>query len=139
MPEYAYVYILSNSFRKLYIGITTQPRATHQAAQAESPPAKPHREVQHRRASLFERFTSIPAAIKREKILKGWLRIRKLDLIIKTNPLWTDLSSDWGPAHHPNGSTHQPFAEIASRANPQHLASHTHRLKEHPTCRKPSA
>ncbi len=38
----------------------------------------------------------ISAAIVREKQLKGWLRIRKLQLIICTNPTWRDLSEDWG-------------------------------------------
>jgi hypothetical protein len=38
----------------------------------------------------------ITGAIAREKQLKGWLRIRKLDLIISTNPTWLDLSADWG-------------------------------------------
>jgi putative endonuclease len=36
----------------------------------------------------FERFSSILAAIRREKVLKGWLRVRKLELIIATNPEW---------------------------------------------------
>ena len=44
----------------------------------------------------FERFTTATAAIQREKQLKGWLRTRKLELIISTNPLWQDLSADWG-------------------------------------------
>ena len=35
------------------------------------------------------------AYVYREKQLKGWLRIRKLDLIISTNPDWLDLSNDW--------------------------------------------
>jgi putative endonuclease len=43
----------------------------------------------------IERFTTVTAAIAREKQLKGWLRIRKLELIISTNPRWLDLSSDW--------------------------------------------
>ena len=96
MTDYAYVYILSNSFRRLYIGVTADLEA---------------RVVQHKRKTnpnchtarygidelvYFERFTSIAAAIKREKVLKGWLRIRKLELIITTNPLWKDLSADWG-------------------------------------------
>jgi putative endonuclease len=43
-----------------------------------------------------ERFTTVTAAIQREKQLKGWLRTRKLELIISTNPQWQDLSADWG-------------------------------------------
>jgi putative endonuclease len=49
----------------------------------------------------FERFTT-SAAISREKQLKGWLRIRKLELIVSTNPTWLDLSADWGKPIKPN-------------------------------------
>ena len=44
----------------------------------------------------FETFTRVTAAIAREKQIKGWLRVRKLELIISTNPGWKDLSADWG-------------------------------------------
>jgi putative endonuclease len=44
----------------------------------------------------FERFVSIAEAIRREKQLKGWLRIRKVQLIVGANPTWRDLSSEWG-------------------------------------------
>jgi putative endonuclease len=44
----------------------------------------------------FERFATIPAASAREKELKGWLRYRKIALIVSTNPDWRDLSTDWG-------------------------------------------
>ena len=96
MTEYAYVYILSNSFRKLYIGITTNLEERVSQHKQKAHPQSHTAKYCIDDLVYFERFTSIPAAIKREKVLKGWLRIRKLDLIIKTNPLWKDLSSDWG-------------------------------------------
>ncbi len=96
MTDYAYVYILSNGFRKLYIGVTTNLRER----------IGEHKEKQHshshtaryniNRLVYFERFATITAAIGREKQLKGWLRIRKLELIIATNLAWRDLSLDWG-------------------------------------------
>ncbi len=96
METTAYVYIMASSFKKLYIGVTTRIEI---------------RVAQHKRGSdlgshtaryvidklvYFERFTSITAAIAREKQLKGWLRVRKLELIVSTNPDWKDLSADWG-------------------------------------------
>ncbi len=96
MPEYAYVYILANGFKKLYIGVTTnimQRIADHKNKKdSDSHTARYNINM----LVYYERFTSIPAAIKREKQLKGWLRRRKLELIISTNPLWQDLSADWG-------------------------------------------
>ena len=34
-------------------------------------------------------------AIQREKQLKGWIRAKKITLIEKTNPTWSDLSKEW--------------------------------------------
>jgi putative endonuclease len=95
MKECAYVYILSNSFRKLYIGITTNLETRIWQHKQKLHPTSHTAKYTIDQLVYFERFTSIPAAIKREKVLKGWLRIRKLELIITTNPLWKDLSADW--------------------------------------------
>jgi putative endonuclease len=101
MTEYAYVYILSNSFRKLYIGVTGDlPARVSQHKRRTNPNCHTTR-YGIDELVYFERFTSIAAAIKREKVLKGWLRVRKLELIISTNPLWQDLSADWGNAIKP--------------------------------------
>jgi putative endonuclease len=34
-------------------------------------------------------------AIAREKQLKGWIRAKKIALIEKANPAWSDLSEGW--------------------------------------------
>jgi len=34
-------------------------------------------------------------AIAREKEIKGWLRIKKIALIVSKNPAWRDLSEAW--------------------------------------------
>jgi putative endonuclease len=94
--QHAYIYILASSFKKLYIGVTTDlmqritDHKTHQNPQSHTAKYNINKLVH------FERFTTITAAIQREKQLKSWLRTRKLDLIISTNPLWQDLSTDWG-------------------------------------------
>jgi putative endonuclease len=96
MGENAYVYILANGFKKLYIGITAQleirVRQHKQKRDLNCHTAK----YNINRLVYFERFTTVTAAIAREKQLKGWLRIRKLELIVSTNPKWLDLSADWG-------------------------------------------
>jgi putative endonuclease len=95
MPEHAYVYILASGFKKLYIGITTNLiQRISQHKRNKYPDSHTARYNIHDLV-YYETFTSIPAAIKREKELKGWLRIRKLELIVSTNPLWKDLSADW--------------------------------------------
>lgn len=39
----------------------------------------------------YESFNKIEDAIRREKQLKNWKRVWKIDLIEKTNPEWEDL------------------------------------------------
>ncbi len=43
----------------------------------------------------FETYQYIYDAIKREKNLKKWKRQWKINLIVKENPNWQDLSMDW--------------------------------------------
>jgi predicted GIY-YIG superfamily endonuclease len=52
------------------------------------------------RLAYFERFEDIHNAIEREKRIKGWLRIKKISLIVSVNPAWRDLSQEWYE-HHP--------------------------------------
>jgi putative endonuclease len=101
MPEYAYVYILANGFKKLYIGVTTRLENRVLEHKQHKDPRGHTAKYNINHLVYFERFTSIGAAINREKQLKGWLRIRKLELIISTNPAWVDLSADWGKAIEP--------------------------------------
>ena len=42
----------------------------------------------------FETTNDVTAAIEREKQIKGWLRLKKNDLIESVNPEWRDLSDD---------------------------------------------
>ncbi len=93
MSEF-HVYIMSNSARNLYIGMTNNlERRVWQ-----------HKEKQMegftRRYNLTmlvysEQYSNPGDAIAREKELKGWLRQRKIELIEMQNPQWLDLSADW--------------------------------------------
>jgi putative endonuclease len=45
-----------------------------------------------------ESTSDVRAAIAREKQIKGWLRSKKIELIESINPMWEDLSGQWGDA-----------------------------------------
>jgi putative endonuclease len=47
------------------------------------------------RLLYYECFRDVNAAIAHEKRIKGWVRQKKLDLIVSVNPDWNDLSDDW--------------------------------------------
>ncbi len=89
-----YVYIMAGNFRTLYTGVTNNLE---------------RRVLQHKRKLVpgftskyninrlvhFETFGDIRAAIAREKQIKGWLRAKKVALIVSHNPTWSDLSQGW--------------------------------------------
>jgi predicted GIY-YIG superfamily endonuclease len=68
----------------------------------------------------FERFEDVHNAIEREKEIKGWLRIKKIALIVSVNPAWRDLRVEWYEQH-----AFQPDTGIALAAatNPSRLSS----------------
>ncbi|NYF50968.1 GIY-YIG nuclease family protein [Tunturiibacter gelidoferens] len=96
MVEQAYVYILSSTFQKLYIGVTTKIQlrtSQHQAGRYEGSFTSKYK---IEKLVYFERYTEISTAIAREKQLKRWSRIKKIRLIVAQNPTWKDLSEEWG-------------------------------------------
>ena len=75
-----YVYILSNASRTLYVGVTND---------LEIPGFT--RRYNLTRLVYYETYPTPSAAIEREKVIKGWLRVRKIELIESVNPEWKDL------------------------------------------------
>ena len=96
MPSYAYVYILASTFKHLYIGVTTN--LQFRVWQHKNPKDNSSFTARYNinRLVYFEGYGLVTRAIRREKELKGWLRIRKIELIVGKNPTWIDLSEEWG-------------------------------------------
>ncbi len=89
-----YVYILTNSSRTLYVGVTNNL----------------FKRVYEHKNKFVQGFTSkynigwlvyyeqtgnLASAVAREKQLKGWRRSKKVELIEAFNPALKDLSMDW--------------------------------------------
>lgn len=88
------VYIMANSRRTLYIGVTNNlPRRVyeHKLQEVEGFASR------YRLTKLvyYENVESMRDAITREKQLKCWTRARKIALIESMNPYWRDLARDW--------------------------------------------
>jgi putative endonuclease len=115
MEREAYVYIMASSFKKLYVGVTTGLAVRVRQHKDHLDPECHTARYNINKLVYFETFTTVTAAIAREKQLKGWLRIRKLELIISTNPTWLDLSADWGEAIEPYTFTESADAQDAAR------------------------
>jgi putative endonuclease len=96
-----FVYIMSNRSKTLYTGITNslvRRVAQHKRGEASKFTAK----YKLDRLVYYERHEDVHRAIGREKEIKGWLRIKKIALIVSVNPVWRDLSDgwyDWHPWH----------------------------------------
>jgi len=94
-PRLFYVYIMTNRSKTLYVGVTNNLERRvweHKNGVCEGFTSK----YKLDRLAYFERFDDIRGAIDREKQIKGWLRIKKMQLIVSMNPDWCDLSKDWG-------------------------------------------
>ena len=104
MGEYAhvyYVYILSSDSKRLYIGVTSKLEKRVRQHKEEFFPDCFTARYNVKRLVYYERFGHIEAAIAREKQLKRWSRIKKVQLIVRTNPDWRDLSEEWGKPTEP--------------------------------------
>jgi putative endonuclease len=89
-----YVYIMTNKTRTLYTGVTGNLERRVLQHKRKMLPGFTH--AYHiDRLVYFETFSDVRDAIRREKQIKGWLRARKVALIIAANPAWRDLSEDW--------------------------------------------
>jgi putative endonuclease len=78
MPDQAYVYILSSSFKRLYTGVTT--RLMHRVLEHKSGRNPDSFTSRYRIDKLvyYECHGSILEAIAREAEVKGWLDRRRL-------------------------------------------------------------
>jgi putative endonuclease len=95
MREVAYVYILASGFKHLYIGVTSElEQRVSDHKKGKFPGSFTERYNIHHLV-YYERFGDIGTAIAREKQLKRWSRIKKIRLIVATNPDWKDLSEEW--------------------------------------------
>lgn len=93
-----FVYIMSNRSKTLYKGVTNnliRRVREHKEGRASAFTTR----YKLDRLVYFERFEDIRNAIEREKEIKGWLRIKKIALIVSMNPTWADLSKEWFEHH----------------------------------------
>jgi len=96
-----YVYILANTFHHLYTGVTNHLESRIHDHKHPTNSRSFTARYNINRLVYYERFQYIDNAIAREKQIKGWLRIKKIALIVEHNPTWRDLSEDWGKPTEP--------------------------------------
>jgi putative endonuclease len=97
-PRFYFVYIMTNRFKTLYTGVSGHlERRVFEHKQGIKGEFAARYKID--RLVYFERFGDVHAAIAREKQIKGLLRMKKIALIVSTNPEWKDLSEGWYVRH----------------------------------------
>jgi putative endonuclease len=85
---------MTNNSRTLYTGVTNN--LTRRVLQHKRKLLSGFtREYNLNRLGHYETFGDVRAAIQRQKHIKGWLRAKKVALIVSVNPAWSDLSESW--------------------------------------------
>ena len=96
--HFYYVYIMTNRSQTLYTGVTSKiEKRVYEHKHGLTAGFTSKYKVD--RLVYFERFSQIRSAIAREKQIKGLSRLKKMALIVSTNPEWKDLSEGWYDRH----------------------------------------
>jgi putative endonuclease len=93
-----FVYNVTNRSKTLYTGVTNNLMRRvreHKTGAGSGFTTK----YKLDRIVYFERFEDVHNVIEREKRIKGWLRIKKIALVVSMNPSWKDLSEEWYERH----------------------------------------
>ena len=95
MEKSYYVYLITNQNNKvLYTGITSN--LERRIFEHKNKLVKGFTEKYNvNKLVYFEQTSDVYSALNREKEIKGWLRIKKNELVESKNAAWNDLSDDW--------------------------------------------
>lgn len=106
------VYIMTNRSKTLYVGFTSDLR---QRTWRHKNGWFPDSFTSHYKLDqlvYYEIFATAVEGVRREKQIKGWTRLRKMQLIVSINPTWADLSAPWFEKH-----LYEPEVKRWSREN----------------------
>ena len=88
-------YIMASPTRTLYIGVTNDIYLRVAQHKVGINPKSFTSQYGCKKLVFCEIFYDPTEAIAREKRLKKWSRVKKINLISKQNPHWRDLSETW--------------------------------------------
>jgi putative endonuclease len=88
------VYILANRSHTIYTGVTNDLENRVRQHKAKEHPSCFTARYNITRLVYYEEFPDAWQAIEWEKRIKGWVRAKKVALIIERNKYWRDLAAD---------------------------------------------
>ena len=89
-----FVYILASKTRRLYVGVTNDLIRRVWEHRTELIPGFTKR-YGIKQLVYYEHIEAPETAIRREKQVKDYARVKKLALIASQNPEWHDLAEHW--------------------------------------------
>ncbi|HJR17074.1 MAG TPA: GIY-YIG nuclease family protein [Gemmatimonadales bacterium] len=89
-----FVYILASKSRVLYVGVTNDLVRRLWEHRSGAIAGFTRRYGVHKLV-YYEAAADATGAIRREKQIKGWARVKKVAMIESVNPGWNDLASAW--------------------------------------------
>ena len=94
MSKTYYIYLLSNTSKMIYIGVTNdlERRVFEHKSKLRDGFTNKYNLTQ---LVYFEETDDIGRALEREQQLKRWRREKKVSLITSVNPKWEDLAEHW--------------------------------------------
>ena len=96
-PAAMCVYVLSSKTCQLYVGVTND--LIRRVWQHRDGTIRGFtRKYSINRLVYYESFNDPIVAIRREKQIKSWARVKKLALVESMNPTWIDYREDWFPS-----------------------------------------
>ena len=93
LTRHYYVYIITNHSSTLYTGVTNDLRRRMYEHKQKLVPGFTQK-YNITRLAFYEETPDVEAALAREKLIKGWLRAKKIALLEPLNPEWRALSED---------------------------------------------
>jgi putative endonuclease len=115
--------MMTNRTRRLDIGVTNGLRRRVNEHKHRLVPGFTSKDFLERLV-YFEDTDDVGAAVAREKELKGWRRSKKIALIQKVNPQWSDLSRELD--RQGRGEPGQiPFGSLRASAHSRRSLTHT--------------
>jgi putative endonuclease len=89
-----FVYILASKTRRLYVGVTNDLIRRVLEHRMEAVPGFTKR-FGIKQLVYYEQIEAPETAIRREKQVKDYARVKKFSLISSLNPEWYDLAEHW--------------------------------------------
>jgi putative endonuclease len=89
-----FVYILASKSRVLYVGVTNDLMRRLWEHRSGAVAGFTRRYGVHKLV-YYETAADPAGAIRREKQIKGWARVKKVAMIESLNPGWNDLAQGW--------------------------------------------